>query len=196
MSPILGIYASQISGHLWNVPSSYESIATLTASGNPSSLSFTSIPSTYKHLQIRGISRWAGGGSVSAYSTSIRINSVTTSIYAFHQLYGNGTSAASENSTNQTSIDLGRSTLATATLANTFGATIIDILDYADTNKFKTLRSLSGTEINQSLSTGGIDLQSCLWRSTSAINSITLEGAVGGWANGTTFALYGIKGVV
>jgi hypothetical protein len=53
MTPMLGIMASQISGHL--VTNSYESIQTVTVSTATPSITFSSIPATYKHLQIRGL---------------------------------------------------------------------------------------------------------------------------------------------
>jgi predicted patatin/cPLA2 family phospholipase len=77
--------------------------------------------------------------------------------------------------------------------ASTFGAGVIDILDYADTNKFKTTRTLNGVSSNASSAIDYIFLVSGLWRSTSAITSITLTG--NNFAQYSHFALYGIKGV-
>jgi hypothetical protein len=75
--------------------------------------------------------------------------------------------------------------------ANVFGAGIIDLLDYADTNKFKTLRALSGTDNNGS---GHIIFGSGLYQETTAISSVTLEANGVNWLTGSHFALYGIKG--
>jgi len=181
MSPILGIYASQVSGKLWPA-SSYESIATVTVgAGGASSSSFTSIPSTYKHLQIRWISRSSGG----AYNPTIQFNSDTGSNYAWHYIDGNGSSASSGNTANTNNILLP----AISNNANIFATGIIDILDYSNTNKFKTTRTFQGVDYNGS---GAIDLFSGLWRSTSAISSILLNFSS---AQYSQFALYGIKDV-
>ena len=76
--------------------------------------------------------------------------------------------------------------------ANAFGVTIIDILDYANTNKYKTFRSLVGSDTNDT--NGAVGLASGSWRSTSAITSITLSNNVSGnLAQYSSFALYGIK---
>jgi len=68
--------------------------------------------------------------------------------------------------------------------------TIIDVLDYQDTNKFKTSRSLSGFDANGS---GQVLLSSGSWRSTVAVNSITLLAGAGNWTSVSQFTLYGVK---
>ena len=69
---------------------------------------------------------------------------------------------------------------------------VLDVLDYADTNKFKTARALSGDDRNGN---GYIALISTLWRSTSAINQLDIYSKDGqNLSTTTTLALYGIKG--
>jgi hypothetical protein len=84
--PILGIMASQISGHLFAPSGAYDSIATTTLSSPAASITFSSIPATYTHLQIRGIAR----STAAAGNVSIAYNSDTGSNYAGHDLYGDG----------------------------------------------------------------------------------------------------------
>lgn len=192
MSPILGIYASQISGHLY--AASYESIATTTVgSGGASSISFTSIPSTYTHLQIRGIGRTnrAANGDYAV----VKVNSdASTSNYTSHYLQGNGSTAASGPYVNSFAGGLWSRWAAASDGSNIFGAGVMDILDYANTNKYKTFRDLGGLETNTSNSQ--INFESTVWLSTSAITSITISpGAGTSWDQYTQFALYGIKDV-
>ena len=73
-----------------------------------------------------------------------------------------------------------------------FSAHIIDILDYTNTNKYKTVRNLGGFDTN-SAQYGYISLGSVSWRNTNAITSIsfTLDG--NNFTQYTQFALYGIK---
>ena len=168
----------------------FESIATVTVgAGGSSSVTFTSIPSTYKHLQIRGIAR--DSRSNAATNLYIQYNSDTGANYTAHELYGNGSTAvAGFEGASQTSALAARVT-GNNSAANAFGGFVIDVLDYANTNKYKTSRSLAGHEDNSS---GAIWLISGLWMSTSAITSITITPVTSPILQYSSFALYGIKG--
>ena len=74
--------------------------------------------------------------------------------------------------------------------ANSYGVNIIDILDYTNTNKYKTTRMISGYDVNGA--TGFIQQSSGLWMNTSAINRIDLVSS-GNFTTASTFALYGVK---
>ena len=89
-------------------------------------------------------------------------------------------------------INVHRIPAATST-ASVFGGIVIDLLDYSNTNKYKTLRSLGGWDANGS---GRIILNSGLWgNSGSAISSIDIVTSTGNnFVQYSTFALYGIKG--
>lgn len=180
MSPILGIWSSSQQGA---VPTnSFESISTVSVGSTVSSITFSSIPSTYKHLQIRAM-------LVSATSENnyFQVNSDTASNYTWHQLQGDGASNSvyASNPTNTPPWGLNVSN-ATYPMVS-----IIDFLDYADTNKFKTVRTISGNPGPNSRSYR-VGLYSGAWRSTSAITSITLYNS--NIQANSHFALYGIKG--
>jgi hypothetical protein len=165
----------------------FESIATVTVgSGGAASALLDNIPGTYQHLQIRGISKTAGAGD----GLWVRVNGDTGSNYTYHLLYGTGASAAAAAGTSQTQTVGGNQTYS-GTNSSTFSGFVIDILDYASTSKNKTLRSLSGYDLNGS---GEIRLSSGLWMSTSAITSITLRDSGGSnLQQYSTYALYGVK---
>jgi hypothetical protein len=166
----------------------YESIQTVSVGGGGTGFfDFTSIPATYTHLQIRGIGRCNQAGS-GVTTTTYRFNSDTGSNYAYHNLTGNGTAASAGAAATQTNIVLTDFPQNTAT-SNAFGVTVMDILDYANTNKYKTIRALNGADLNGS---GQISLTSGLWMDTSAITSITINPASSA-VQYTNFALYGIK---
>jgi hypothetical protein len=190
VSPILGIWASAQQGAL--AVGDYESIATVNVgSGGASSIAFASIPSTYTHLQIRGIARssTASSGIVPIYA---QINSTSTN-QTSHWVYGDGSTATATNATNANLIYLGYIGQNTTT-ASTFGAAVVDVLDYANTNKYKTFRILSGVDLSGS---GRVGLFSgFLYANTNAISNITLYANAGGdsFAEYSSFALYGIKG--
>ena len=181
-------YGTLLAGNAFFMPSAFESIATATGTG--SSLEFTSIPSTYQHLQIRGIARTSNSSSVQDYLT-MTFNSSNTG-YAFHRLYGTASSAAAAGFSSQSNITFYRAAGANAT-SNVFGGFIIDIHDYASTTKNKTVRYIGGIDNNDT--NGEIDLGSGLWNNTNAISSIKINVGNGpAFVTGTQFALYGIKG--
>ena len=207
MTPVYKLSASSITGRTtygsmlagntaYELPGDFQSIATVSVgSGGSSSISFTSIPATYTHLQIRGISQTNRSTADNADDLLVRFNSDSTDNYPFHRLRGNGTSpdaAGNATGTGFTSILLPTCT-GISSKTNVFGTVIIDILDYANSNKYKTLRSLCGVENNASPS--WIALASGLWQSTSAITSISFTPGAGTlFSQYSHFALYGIKG--
>jgi len=186
-----GVTVMQIlSSPFYGVSGSFESIATTTvAAGGTGTITFSAIPSTYTHLQIRAFGQ-TNRGSVSYDGAQMRINGDTASNYSAHNLTGTG-SAASSSSSLTTYMQLPWVGFGTTTGSN-WGGSIIDILDYANTSKFKTIRALGGADGNGS---GYVTLTSGNWRSTSAITSITFVPDGGTtWSQYTQFALYGIKG--
>lgn len=189
--PVLGIIASQISGHLWAPTGAYDSIATSTVgAGGAASVTFSSIPATYTHLQVRMIAR-DNRASNTSDSGAFRFNSDSGTNYAYHALIGTGSSAtvSAVDTYNRGLID--RFSASTAG-SNTFGAVVMDILDYANTSKYKTVRMLGAYDNNGD---GQIVLSSGLWQSTSAISTILIYPNVGtSWDQYSQFALYGIKG--
>ena len=190
MTPMLGIMASSISGSK-AVTTAYESIATVTIGVTASAITFSSIPQTYTHLQVRGIGR-AGGGAAADYNgINLQVNGDTGSNYKTHQLYGDGAtaSASAQGSTNLTYTGVATGQNNTASI---FSATIVDILDYTNTNKYTTLRALSGTDSNNTY--GYLQLGSGLWLNTAAVTSLTFQISTVGFGQYSSFALYGIKG--
>jgi len=163
-----------LAGNSAFVPTSFESIATVTVgSGGAANVEFTSIPATYSHLQIRGIARSTNAGS-GIDICLLQFNSDTGSNYARHSVGGNGSSTFTQVASSTTGIwvcamweDL--------ISASMYGAAVVDILDYANTNKYKTVRSLEGLDKNSaSGTTGEVALRSGLWQNTNAVTSIKL----------------------
>ena len=175
------------------VTNSFESIATITVgAGGQSSIDFTSIPSTYKHLQIRGIGRNASA-TTGLNILKYRFNADSGSNYTSHSLYGTGAAASATNTTGSSFGWFSRTSLiSNNSTTNVFGGFIIEILDYASTSKNRTTRTLAGVDIN---GTGAVELTSSVWlNSTTAINQITLyDEASANFTQYSSFALYGIK---
>ena len=182
--PILGITASSI----LKVTSSYESIASATGTGSSGTITFSSIPQTYASLQIRCTAQLS---STSNYAILRPNNDSSTANFTFHSIYGDGATVTADGYITGLSGALSVYGTSSSQNASTVGTGIVDILDYASTTKNKTFRSLTGYDNNGS---GIIFMISSLWKSTSAISSLTIVAQAGNFTTGTTFALYGIKG--
>ena len=170
------------------IPTAFQSIATLNGDGSSFEYTFTSIPSTFQHLQIRC---FMNANNTSA-AINLRLNGDTGSNYTRQRLISPRTTPTAVVGTTLSQMPmLGNAGLPTVSL--TYGVSIIDILDYANTNKYKVVRYLSGQDSNTS---GGVDIGSGLWTSTSAITSITIKTNDSGQPLNTAshIALYGIKG--
>jgi hypothetical protein len=186
MSPLIDLIGSA-KGYGWGALTaggSFESIATLNLSSGTTA-SFTSIPQTYKHLQIRGNFLLNANGYIIA-----KFNNDTTSNYPGHSLYGDG-SAVTSSWNGQAEIFL--SSVYAAGGAVTYpGVFITDIIDYASTTKNKTVKSFSGYDKNAS--GGDVELNSGVWlNNTSGITSIQLITGGRTFQSGTTISLYGIN---
>jgi hypothetical protein len=174
---------------------SFESIATATGTGSSGTITFSSIPATYTHLQLR----WIAQSNRATYADddfNIRFNSDASSNYAWHTMWGNGASTFAGASASQTLITCRNGSGSTA-ISYTMGVGILDILDYANTNKYKTTRFLGGDDVNGTVAGygGNAVLASGLWQSTSAISSISItNGSATNWTSLTSISLYGIKG--
>jgi hypothetical protein len=184
MAPILGIFASSASV---DASATYQSIATITASGGETSLSFTSIPQTYTHLQMRYFIRGSDAGTVAYSNISINGNAYGTN-YSGHTVQGDGSTASATNIVSGGGIGNLYSPGSSAT-ANVFASGIVDLLDYTNTNKNKVVRVLHGHDTNgggQIIFGGGQLL------STATVTSIGIFNMT--FVAGSRLALYGIKG--
>lgn len=166
----------------WAPAGAYDALATVTVpSGGVASVTFAGIPTGYKHLQIRAFWKLANPTNLVG-----NFNGDTGSNYKDHELYGDGSSASSfVPSVSPTGLSFGYQG------GSAFCVSVIDILDYANTNKNKVTRTLFGNDRNGS---GDISLGSGLWINTSAVTSLSFKaqdsGAIQQYSQ---FALYGIK---
>lgn len=181
MSPILGIWASQISGHLWEPQGAYDALSTVTVGATAvSSITFAGIPNTYKHLQIRGVVLTSG-----ATNPTWQINGDTTSgNYKGHHLWGTGTTAAANDQSGTVYWNYNPS-------ASFPSAFVMDWLDYSSTTKNKTMRTLAGSDTNGG--TAEIALWSGLYMSLNPITSIALNGNGVNFTQNSQFTLYGVR---
>ena len=185
---------SMLAGNPGYDPAATFLIARANGTGSSGTITFSSIPSTYKHLQIRATMK-SNSTSTIDYKT-FQFNGDTGANYAFHQLTADGASVSASGSVSQNRIGSGVSggllvPGSDASVANITGTTIIDIHDYASNANNKTVRFTTGFDKNGS---GRVTLFSGLWMSTSALTSISFSAGSDSWTSNSTFALYGMVG--
>lgn len=163
----------------------YEAIASTTLGSDTATITFSSIPGTYEHLQIRAFCVAVGAASTSG---TIRFNNRSTNgDYFEHELIGSGTTVSSSGST-ANKITIGR--FAGDSYTTTGGVAVIDILDYASTNKYKTVRSINGWDANGAGESG---LRSGLYLfETAAITRIDFFLGTN-MKTGSVVSLYGLR---
>lgn len=162
--------------------STYVALATTTLGTAASSYTFTSISGSYTDLFL------VANGYITTGGQGIRIqfNGDTASNYSNTQLSGNGTSASSARDSSGTNARLTYEASWTTTTAD-YAQINLSIMNYSNATTYKTFLSRANR------ASGGVDAIVGLWRSTSAITSITIFPAANSFVTGTTFSLYGIK---
>ena len=157
------------------MPATYESISTTTLSSTASSVTLSSIPSTYTDL-ILVITNTSGGGLAGVYLSEI--NSDTGTNYSHTKIYGTGSVAGSDRNTSDTSVNIG---LSNSTQCNN----IFHFMNYSNTTTYKTVLARGNSASGQTRASV------TLWRNTAAITSFKISGVT--FDVGSTFTLYGIK---
>lgn len=157
--------------------STYEPISTQTLSSGQSSITFSSISSAYTDLVLIAAIK----GTSTIYR-QLTVNGDNGSNYSITEIFGDGSSAGTSRQSNATAMGMMEATNSSSdgTAISTF-----NFMNYANTTTYKTVITRS----NKYDKTGAIV---GLWRSTSAINSITLTAFSNTYATGSTFTLYGI----
>ena len=189
---LLGVVQAQVTGDVSF--GSYDLLQTEILTSSAASVTFSSLgdyAADYQHLQIRATVRSSNAAN-QIIGLFTRINGVTTNSYAWHWLYGNGGSVVSQafSTTNRM---IGGMTPDNNTTGDSYGASVIDILDPYETNKNTTIRALAGVT-----NSGGnwIQLSSGVYLNTESMTSFELFPEGGSWVTGSRFSLYGLKASV
>jgi hypothetical protein len=167
-----------------------DALGSVTFTTTQTAVTFSSVPQTYTHLQVRG-TYLGNGGTVPL----ITLNGDATASYSIHGIRRNSGAFNSYGTANYSNYQVSTVWSSSTTYPGIF---IADILDYTNTNKYKTMRGLSGSEDNGG-SSGGLELNSGLWYkagsgvTSPAVTSVTVTISGSGAIAGSTIALYGIK---
>lgn len=169
----------------------YDSIATqIVGSGGASYVEFTSIPQTYKHLELSYVGRQTGSGNV--YGRMSVNGDTTNTNYTGHDFFAYSAGAAASHYGNQSGLAIQKFS-GSDSPTGTFGSGVVTILDYTSTSKNKVSLCWGGV-VQNNTSQPEVDLVSGLWLNTNAVTSLRISPSGNNWAEGTQFALYGIKG--
>lgn len=162
----------------------YTPISTTTLGTDTATVTFSSIPNTYTDLRVVVSSRCTGAQNASSIDSLAYYNSDQATNYSQTQIYGNGTTIASNRNSNIAYSYVGITSNATA---NDWPMYTFDIMSYANTTTYKT------TLARVNSAAASTSARVTLWRSTAAITSITLYNELSlSFKAGSTFTLYGI----
>ena len=153
----------------------YKALANITLSSSAASVTFGSIPSTYRDLVVVVAGSASGGDGI-----YVRFNSDTGSNYSFVRMFGTGTTNGSTSGSSQTSGEFGE--IWTAQNVN-----LLHIMDYSATDKHKTFLGRTASPSNVIMAHAG------RWANTSTVDTVTIRTSVTNFSSGTSFALYGIE---
>jgi hypothetical protein len=181
--PILGSVASSVQ----KATVSFDSIASFSIATTTSTVTFTSIPTTYKHLQLRVFARRTAENN---FGSIIVARNGSYANYNRHYLTTDGTTASAGATLNTSTDGTIQGITGAAQAASYFGAAVVDILDFQSTVKNKNALAFSGASTNGV--GGGPFIVSSEWRDAAAITS--LEITTNDFAQYSHIALYGIKG--
>jgi hypothetical protein len=186
----LGIFSAAGAGG-GGATGTYELIESQILGSAQASVVFSSLgtySSTYKHLQLRSVSRVTGAfGTVDDLMT---LNGITTNSYASHYLLGNGSVVSSGASTSRANMITYNSSSGASSASNVFGVNVVDLLDAFSSSKNTTIRGLAGNYGSNTF----VDIYSGLFNNTASITSVTITSGSGNFIAGSRFSLYGIKG--
>ena len=193
--PILGVIASSTRQGQATDTGSMFAISSITLSADTTSITFSSIPQTYTHLQLICMTRISRVNNDPS-SNQLSFNGDSGANYAYHGIFAGANSVAPDSGgVGSTSLMYIGTNASNGTAAGTYAPMIIDILDYSKTNKYKVARSITGFSQNTSGSGNrSMAVRSGLWTNTNAITSMTFNPNVNQFMAGSTFTLYGIKG--
>lgn len=153
-------------------------LANITLGSAQTSVTFSSISGSYRDLIIVASFTIPNGSS----APTIRINNDSGANYSWNIGYSNGTTVTRQTNSSDrfyvNAIDL---------LATSRAIMTVNIMDYSQTNKHKTLICRSDSHNSETSMLGG------RWNSSAAITSVILSTSLNQFGAGSTFALYGVS---
>jgi hypothetical protein len=154
----------------------YTPLATVTLGTAVSSVTFSSIPATYRDLILILSTKLVS----SAGTIRIRLNGDSGTNYSDAVMNGNGSTTASNSRTGQTGAFAG-------SVGTSDTNTVIQLMDYSATDKHKTLLTRENEPANL------VAARAARYASNTAVTSVLVGNDAGvNFAIGCTFNLYGV----
>ena len=188
--PILGVVASSTrQGQATDTGAMFSLASVIVPSSGTSLITFSSIPQTYKHLQIRIMSRDARAATLN--NLQMQINGTTgTPPYTYHSMIADGSTVTADSGTGAGATDYIYEP-STSTTASVFGVSIFDITNYSDSSQRKAIRMIGGYDANGS---GRVNFTSSLWVDISPVTTLYFRNSSNAnFVQYSSFSLYGIK---
>ncbi len=167
-----------------------EAIATQYLEADTASVTFSSIPSTYEHLQVRGSHRSTGSSGGQAFY--IEFNGVSSNTYASHTMVAANSNAMGQRLDSQPYIKIYDGIHGSLALSAEYATILLDVHDYRDTNKNTTVQLQMfdaitySNDVRATFGTG-------MWNSTAAVTQIKFTPSNGNLTRGSEYTLYGLK---
>lgn len=158
----------------------YDLIASNVLSSDTATISFSSIPATYRDLVLVV----TGARTTTTGFPSLRFNSDGSNSYALILMRGTGSTATQNATAGTTEGDFYFDGWTTGVIGTSQALVVFNIMDYSATDKHKTVLQ----RFNRA--DGTVNAQAGRWAKTEAITSIDINGNT--WASGASFYLYGI----
>ncbi len=165
---------------------SYIALANITLSSSASSVTFGSIPSSYKDLVLVASVRSTRASTDD--DLYLQFNNDTGNNYSWVRMTGNGSTATSSSGSGVSYMRVGHDITAANAISGVLANVLVQLNDAGATDKHKTGLSRSD---NPLIGTYAVAQR---WANTARIETIKVYCAVGSLAIGSTFALYGIAG--
>jgi hypothetical protein len=159
----------------------YTALATVTLGGTASSVTFSSIPATYRDLIL--VTSAKNASTTDTDNLNIRFNGDTGSNYSYVQMFGIGSDSGGTGSGTETNL---RALLFSGSTKTYFANGVAQIMDYSATDKHKTVISRRDSVDDYTVAVAG------RWANTAAITSVVLTPVSGSLASGSTFNLFGV----
>ena len=166
-----------------------EAIATTYLEADAATVTFGSIPASYEHLQLRVSCR--STELVYGMRPKINFNGDTGTNYSSHTMRGSTTSATGYAQTGEAFIQISDGMNGSSLPAAYYSTFILDILDYANTNKNTTCSFMAGSSLLHT--DRRVQFGSGLWDNTAAITTVLFTPNAGSFSRGSEFTLYGLN---
>jgi hypothetical protein len=166
-----------------------EAIATTYLEADAATVTFGSIPASYEHLQLRASVR--STETVYAMRLKINLNGDTGTNYSNHFLRGTGSSPTGYAATGVARIEMSDGMHGSSLPAGEYATFILDIPDYANTNKNTTCSFMTGSALGHT--DNRVQFGSGLWDNTDAVTTILFTPNAGSFSRGCEFTLYGLN---